>query len=150
MGTTSGTINSRRMLAPGAFTSESRAAQLRYLEGTPYQQGRLTIRPENSRFPFTPAIMAPVSLGNTRDVTLLRALAHNNDSVLGAAFSHDGRKLASACWGHAIKSWEVDSGRLLRTLSEPGAVRILAFSPDATILTSWSADGSIRLWGIAP
>jgi WD40 repeat protein len=66
--------------------------------------------------------------------------------VLAAAFSPDGRVLATAI-DQEICLWQVADGRQLAIYhGHTGWVQSLAFSPDGTTLASGSYDHTIRLW----
>ena len=57
--------------------------------------------------------------------------------VYDAAFSPDGRRLATAAWDGTVRVWSVATGRMLATLPMPGAVHAVAWSPDgATIVAA--------------
>jgi WD40 repeat protein len=80
---------------------------------------------------------------------LVRSLSNGeNSSVLSLAISTDGEILASSS-GKEIKLWEVETGKLLRTMSGHGGdVRTLAISPDGEAVASGSGDGTIRFWDV--
>src|SRR5581483_1378533 len=65
------------------------------------------------------------------------------DGVLSAAFSPDGRIVASTD-GSVIKLWDAAAGRVLLTLKDK--IYSLAFSPDGRILAGGSVGSIIRLW----
>jgi WD40 repeat protein len=69
-----------------------------------------------------------------------------------AAFSSDGRRLATASEDGAIRLWNVDAidpvGESVVLGSHNGPVHKLAFSPDGKWLVSSGEDGAIRLWSL--
>ena len=48
-----------------------------------------------------------------------RAISGHKLSVMDVAFSPDGKVLASACGAHYIRLWDVNTGQLIRSLTEP-------------------------------
>jgi RNA polymerase sigma factor (sigma-70 family) len=75
--------------------------------------------------------------------------AHKGD-IRCAAWSSDGKLLATACTTGVIKLWDSATGKLMATLTgHKKAVRALAFSPDAETLASAGVDKSVRLWNLA-
>ncbi len=61
----------------------------------------------------------------------------SEDRLSSVAISPDGRLVAVGCWVNTVKLWEVESGRLLDTLTgHSEAVVSVAFSPDGRLLAS--------------
>jgi WD40 repeat protein len=74
-------------------------------------------------------------------------LAHK-DAIYAAAFSPDGKTLATAGYDRVIHLWDVTSpGKPLRTLSDHSdAVYALAWHKGGTLLASGSADRTVKVW----
>jgi WD40 repeat protein/serine/threonine protein kinase len=65
------------------------------------------------------------------------------------AFGPDGRRLVSGHDDHALRIWELPSGRTLRVI--PGhtkPIKCAAFSPDGRTVASGSIDRTVRLWDV--
>lgn len=69
--------------------------------------------------------------------------------VRTAAYSPDGKHIATASEDGAIRLWDAN-GQLQRILvGDAGAAGALAWSPDGSLLALRGGDGSIRLWDAA-
>ncbi|KAH8824122.1 WD40-repeat-containing domain protein [Flagelloscypha sp. PMI_526] len=68
-------------------------------------------------------------------------------SVLSVAVSLNGRYIISGSWDNAIRLWDAETGRHLRTLDgHDDSVRSLAFSFDCAHVVSGSNDNTVRIW----
>lgn len=67
-----------------------------------------------------------------------------------AAFSPDGKLLASGAWEGTVKLWDVSTGAELRSI-ETGIAHVLcvAFSPNGKLIAGAGVDGPIKLWDVS-
>ncbi len=71
-------------------------------------------------------------------------------TVLGVAFSPDGKRLATASNAGIIKVWDALSGKeLLNFTGHTSQITDISFSPDGTRLATASFDGTAKVWGAA-
>ena len=76
----------------------------------------------------------------------MRGLDGHGVDVHGLAFPPDGKTMVSTGQNGIIRLWDIDSGRLIRSLEEyPGHVFRTAYSNDGTMLAT-ASDGAVRLW----
>ncbi|MFP3042600.1 caspase family protein [Treponema primitia] len=82
----------------------------------------------------------------------LRELSGHTEGVSSAAYSPDGKRIASANAefigrDHSIKIWDLEGGREILSLTgHTGGVNAIAWSPDGKRIVSGSADRTIRVW----
>jgi WD40 repeat protein/DNA-binding SARP family transcriptional activator len=80
----------------------------------------------------------------------LREFIGHTARIANAAFSADGRLVATSSNDETARIWDVATGELLHTLA--GHTEIVfqsAFSPDGSLLLTGSLDNSARLWDVA-
>jgi tetratricopeptide (TPR) repeat protein len=84
------------------------------------------------------------------DQTIHVLVGHTAD-VTCAAFTPDGRRLATASFDRTIKLWDVATGRDVFTLrGHTAGVVSVAFSPDGQRLVSGGIDATARVWDATP
>ena len=90
--------------------------------------------------PVANAILSPSSaVAPETSVIIIRA----------AAWSSDGKLLASGGWDQSIKIWDTIAGREIRTLDgHSSKIRDVAFAPDSKRMVSSDWSGAVKLWDV--
>lgn len=88
-----------------------------------------------------------ILLQDTRTWAIKQKLEDHTREVLGVAFSHDGKYLASSSSDKSTRIWDANTGAPLQILrGHRSGVWTSIFSPTGTTLASASDDKTIRLW----
>lgn len=90
-----------------------------------------------------------IAIWNVADGSLVRRLAHGVGALESAAFSPDGRWLATGSADTTIKLWDTQTWKESTLRGHQGFVKSLAFGPDGRRLVSGSGDGTVRVWDVA-
>jgi WD40 repeat protein len=93
-----------------------------------------------------------IALCDTATGASLAGFAGHGAGMKALAFSSDDHQLLSGDANGVVKLWDVQTRRLLRTLSngkEQREITRLAFSPDGTKLLAGTDDNKIRIWEAA-
>jgi WD40 repeat protein len=87
-----------------------------------------------------------MGLWNVATTTKKRDLAGHTDEPISAAFSGDGKTLASTAGDGTVRLWNVANGAEIGKIEGATPVRGIAFSGDGKTLASSAGDGTVRLW----
>ncbi|NMG19932.1 serine/threonine-protein kinase [Brasilonema bromeliae] len=111
------------------------------------------VLPNNQSPPQNQQRIIP-SVATSGNWQCVRTLRGHSSMVLAVAISSDGQTIASGSNDHTIKLWQLETGKLLRTLGglfsgHSSIVHTVAFSPDGQLLASGSWDETIKLWQVS-
>ncbi|ARV61527.1 protein kinase [Nostocales cyanobacterium HT-58-2] len=103
--------------------------------------------PRTPQFPIPPVV-------TSQKWQCVRTLRGHASMVLAVTVSLDGQTIASGSNDNTIKLWQLETGKLLRTLGRwfsghSNIVHAVAFSPDGELLASGSWDETIKLWQVS-
>lgn len=94
-----------------------------------------------------------VTLGNDTPARVFETASpgvirlHHNSATNAAAFSPDGKLIATASFDQAVTIWDANIHRPVRVFDNLRAIVIgLAFSQDARFVAAGCSDGSVRLF----
>ena len=74
-------------------------------------------------------------------------LSGHETSVLGVAYSPDGKLLATTSGDSTVRLW-AQNGQLLHTFEEAGTSYGVAFHPQLPLLATGNLDGSLQIWNL--
>jgi len=103
----------------------------------------------------TKAILAPIQdVLDSLDVQLvhigqeLLTLGGHEGPVLGAVWSPDGTRIATASQDDTARLWDARTGEELAVLKHRSDVNSVAFSPDGRLVVTAGQDGTARVWDV--
>jgi eukaryotic-like serine/threonine-protein kinase len=124
---------------------------LKIFSSPEYAFSSVEFSPDGKLISVTGEIKNKESIVELRDAgagQIITSLKGHGRYATSAAFSPDGKTLATGL-GRQIKLWDVSAGQELLTMKgHAGAVRMVAFSHDGARLVSQGLDDQARVWDV--
>jgi WD40 repeat protein len=79
---------------------------------------------------------------------LLRTLEGHSSGVCAVAVTPEGKRAVSASYDNTLKVWDLESGRVLRTLEGHSAIYGVALTPDGKRAVSAASDNTLKVWDL--
>ncbi len=104
--------------------------------------------------PSAASIATPVPVPRTLPaepeplVEVGRITGHDNGFLEQVHLLRDGKTLLTTCMDGKARLWDLASGRLIRMLWHPAALRPAAVHPDGRHVVTGCSDGYVRLWDL--
>jgi WD40 repeat protein len=115
--------------------------------GSPRGATRLALTPDGSRLAAVD-VGGAVTLYETGGGTPVKQFAGLSGEGTAVAVHRDGTRLAAAA-GSAVNVWDAGTGAVLQTLTAPGPVAALGFSPNGAHLAVGTRNNTTTVWRIA-
>jgi WD40 repeat protein len=77
-----------------------------------------------------------------------RIFSGHSGAITAAHFSHNGERLVTASEDGTAKIWDVESGAVVRTVTEGAEITSSSFSPDDRYVLTAAPDANIRVWDV--
>lgn len=148
-------VNGGRSLFAGGINGRARMFSVTDGSGQVSLGGRFALQTVAAS-PAGDFLYAADRLWNAQSGQIVRSFDNGQGGYLCAAFSADGKRLATGGGSYiqgqdyAVRLFEADTGKLLHSLTgHTRPVHAVAFSPDGRLLASGGSDGELRLWRTA-
>ena len=88
--------------------------------------------------------------GAFRSAWQVRTLeGHDKNIVTSVALARDGRRAISAAANGSVSSWDLQSGRCERTMTDGPLIMRIATNADGSLAVTAGADDALRVWDLA-
>lgn len=135
-------------------TSSGKATAVLKPVGSP-GAGQITISKDNSMVAASNDATSHILIfdaASQKQLAELKGHRENSSgtfSVMGIAFSPDGKLLATASYDKSVRVWDVAAGKQLAVFEAVGkGPCTVAWSPDQTVFATADLSGMISLWGV--
>lgn len=146
------------LLAAGSWDTDLRVWSTRngelvkLIEDLPVAMFAVAFSPDGRNFAAA-GVDRTIYIWDAKTWKLERKLAGQPEMIASLAFSADGKSLATGGFNDitmkhpvSVLVWDFMSGKVVKTLPAPHAVRAVALSNDGKLLAAASLDAKVRLW----
>jgi WD40 repeat protein len=131
----------------GRLWDAATGTTLHVLEGHVDQVFGAAFSPDG-KYVFTGGFDGTVRAWDTATGAELGSIATGGRGVFGIDLTDDGAVVAAG--GDSVTLWDSVTGDLLHEIDDVGITTAVAFMPGDSVLLTGGADGSLRMWSLAP